>query len=109
MKTIVIIQADYNDGDILHQIKENTSEKEIKLFRKVAKVIKEMNREHHNWGIGYCLEKDNDPRILYKGKLTKKEIEDMEDILPYGEYGIHTIYSIRILEVEKDEELLLFK
>jgi hypothetical protein len=38
------------------------------------------------------------PAQQYKGKLTAADIDLLERFLPSGEYGIHTIESVKILE-----------
>ena len=111
----LIIKADYNDADYV------TSEYKIDeidelLIRKVANVIlakrneaKENNRHwnYHNWdNNGYG--RYPTPYELYKDVLTEEEISTFEDMCPYGPdtNGIHTIESIRIIEITKDEKVL---
>jgi hypothetical protein len=100
MKKLLIIKADTNDGDYIHTICK-IDEKEEALIRKVAKLL---HSGHHNWETSeYC---DERPEEMYKDVLTQEEIETFDEYVPYGEHGVHTIASIRILEVTSDEDLL---
>jgi hypothetical protein len=101
MKKIIIVKADCNDGDYLYNIIDNMSSEDFERFTKIADIIK---NEGHNW--------DNSeygqytPIVMYEGILTENDIEFFGSFLPYGEYGIHTIDSIRVLDVAEDKELL---
>ncbi len=102
MKRYVIIKADTNDGDYVTSKNEITEELE-KVIRKVCKVIK----KDQSWGTSEMLEEDNDPqRWVKKGKLTEEEVEIFSYLAPSGEYGIHTIESVEIIEVTKETVLL---
>jgi hypothetical protein len=113
MKKIVIIKADYNDADYVTEQSEITGSPELEsLVKKVAKCIKEQNKKKvysgHNW-ITYDLydaKRGSPPPIMYMDCLTQDEIEEFNSFVPYGEDGVHTIVSIKILTVS-DEEVLL--
>lgn len=99
MKKYIIVEADTNDGDYITEKSIITDEKIIKLKEILNKC------EIDSWGRGDMKDDDNDPKILYP-ELTGEEIEFIEDFLPFGEYGIHTIESIEILEISNEERLL---
>jgi hypothetical protein len=111
MKKIVIIKADYNDADYVTEQSEITNSPELEeLVRKVAKCIKEQNKNHkygNNWvTFDHIIKGFSPPQVMYKDILTQEEIEEFNSFVPYGENGIRTIVSIKILTVS-DEEVLL--
>jgi len=108
LRTIVIVKADCNDADYLHEItdKYGTKPEDIEKLKRIANIIKDSKKNKgynvYNWhtseyGSGPSPEK------MYEGELTEEEIEWFQDYLPYGEYGIHTIEEIRILQIESEE------
>lgn len=107
MKTIIIITADHNDGDYVYSIHEEKYLKPINevidFLKKIASVL---NKGSYNWCTNQRAEDEENPEKLYKGILTGDEIESFNQLVPYVEYGIHTIESIRILKVEEDLELI---
>lgn len=61
----------------------------------------------HNFPNGECLREDlgeKTPLELYD--FTMEEQCVLEEILPYCEYGFHTIKSIKILNISKEKNLL---
>lgn len=103
MKKYIIIKADTNDGDYITNQSIITDEK-IEQLKTALSKIKDSNYSL-SWGTGDMLEEDNDPNILYP-ELTPAEFNLIENYIPHGEYGIHTIESIDILEVINEEKLL---
>lgn len=101
MKTLVIIKADTNDADYIHSIRKNLTKKEIGILEKAAPIIKANGGEWPNSEYA-----DSTPLELYDGQLTEEEIDYINDICPYGEYGIHSIESITIYQVESETRLL---
>jgi predicted DNA-binding transcriptional regulator YafY len=114
MKTLIIVEADTNDGDYVDRIKylEDLLHPEepvasLETIIKVAKAIKK-SKQRHNWLTSdYKRDTEKRPEELYKNVLTEDEIDWFsQELTPYGEYGIHTIVSIKILHVESEENLL---
>lgn len=99
MKRLMIIEADTNDADYAYSI-QYVSPEEEQFIREITSRI-ESNGSSWTWENGEI----GDPRETYKDILTEEEIEAFGDYLPHGEYGIHSINSIRFLDVIKDEEL----
>ena len=98
MKKLVIITADKNDADYLTNI-EPVTEAQEKFLRKISKILKKHNGE---WG-------DVDEVKQLYPELTEKEIDKLDDLIPFDSengYDCHTIENIRILTVERDESLL---
>ena len=113
MKTVIIIKADENDADYVYNFLE---ENQVRSIDKVISTLKKLsaamyenkvyNNIYHNWCTGERADMENSPYEMYKDMLTEEEIETVNEIVPFSEYGIHTIKSIRILKVEEDEELV---
>jgi len=105
MKKIAIIKVDWNDADYITDVVEINEEEEI-FIRKVSAEISKIGR--HNWiSSEYSNDGDIPPHIMYKDVLTEDEILTFDqEFVPYGEYGIHTIDSIKIYEVLSEEELV---
>lgn len=101
-KKYLVIVADTNDADYVETMNVVTDEQLQKLDL-IIKAIKKC-KDRHNWpnydGADKSIEQ------LYEGILTEKQIEFFNDLCPTGEYGIHTIESIRLLEVISDKQLL---
>jgi len=118
----IIIEVDINDGDYITSINK-INEDDLKIVKKVASLIKEFKpyktkyissasgkeREwshSNNWPSGDLLREDlgeKSPEELYN--LTDEEVEVFSDYLPWSEYGLHTIISIKIAPVVEYEVL----
>lgn len=102
MKKYIEIKGDCNDGDLISRRCLITDE-QIEYILPVVEAIKNC-KESHNWP---TLEwEDDSPYSLYEGVLTEKQIDMFDEFVPHGETGIHSIDSITILHVTKEEELL---
>ena len=102
MKQVMIIKGDHNDGDYIHDISEISVEELLK-FKPLFEAIKENGKDwNHNW----CTSENSSnesPDEMYSD-IDPEIILDFEEYVPHGEYGIHTINSIRILIVSEDTE-----
>lgn len=98
-KNFVVIKADCNDADYISEISDVNSD-DIKFIKYVWGIISKRNGRWENGEYG-----DIPPRKMYKNELTEKEIERFSSFLPYGEYGIHTVESIKIYRFVSCEEL----
>ena len=98
---LVIVEADTNDGDYIHSIFKTTKERaeECKnIFTKIKESVISTSDYH------------TPPEEMYKAVLTDLEFDVLEDCLPYGECGIHTIESVSIYKVsEGGEEIYVDK
>ena len=104
MKRYIIITGDSNDADYI------TSKKEIEEdFEEVyGELIKAIinNKNSYNWW-SFDSNKEEDFITVYSQLgFSIKLIEDFSYFVPSGEYGIHTITSIEIIEVTNEEKLL---
>ncbi len=92
----LVIEGDENDADFMTQLTNIDSEK-LELVKKVVEAIK-ANPDKHNWENAW---ED------YKDKLTKEEYEAFNEMVPWTEFGIHTITAIKITPQITWENLLL--
>ena len=102
----VIIQGDTNDADYIEQISE-ISEEDVERLKRIASVITDYNKQHtygHNWPLSEYV--DENVEDLYGDKLSENDMSLMDELVPYGEDNIHSIRSIRILEVTADIKIL---
>lgn len=99
MTKYIYIVGDTNDGDYVAELKKLDPKTEI-LITPVIAAIKASKRSH-NFDISEYGE--NDAEEKYGHLMGYKEFIDL---IPYGEYGIHTIVSIEILEVNYKKKLL---
>jgi len=98
----VIIEADENDADYISEMSDVKSDEDLEILRKVAGVIKKQS--DGNWE--NTEDSKNPPAEMYKGLLTAEEIKKFDDFVPDNDYGVHTIVSIRIVEIKEIEQLL---
>jgi len=119
MTKIITIEVDTNDGDYQSSNNKITLE-EIELIKPIIEAIKNFKPyqsgkyiiEHaHNFPYGECLRRDlgeKSPQELYLDKpgVTTKVWNKFIELLPYCEYGFHTIESIKVRE-DVAEEILL--
>ena len=105
---MIIIKADTNDADYVHSIIEDEwyiKEENLDRFKKIATIVKERTKVGtHNWENGDSITMA--PEEMYEGVLTEDDIDFFEEYLPYGEYGIHTIKSIRIISTGPEEVII---
>lgn len=74
----------------------------------MIEAIKECNIGY-NFMLGETVNKeagDIEAEEYYKDKVSQHVYNLFQSFVPYGEYGIHTIESIEILNVESEEKLL---
>ena len=109
MKTLIIIKADYNDGDYVHGISIKRNDKQIEFLKKIANAIKIKTAEYSymcNWNRFHLSDSELSPEEIYKDILTEDEISDFDSWISSSPHGVHTIESISFLQVESKEELL---
>lgn len=118
MKKYLVIKADTNDADYITQETLITDDSQIDKYRKVFEAIKNFKPykilkgglpfEHdHNFPVDEMCRKDlgaKSAKEMY-GHLVD-DWEKFMELIPVGEYGIHTIKSARIIVVESEEVLV---
>lgn len=109
MKLLLIIEADTNDADYVTEMTEVTPET-LEPLLPIFTAIKDMtvkhqtDRNHYNWPNSECA--SDTVESVYEDILTEEQIELFNEYTPYGEYGIHTIKSIKVLVVESETDYL---
>ena len=120
-RKFAIISVDINDGDIESHTIEVSNEQAMVLGR-VAKALKEFEpyevethgftkKYEHNFPTGECLRTDMGelpPEEIYleTDKISPEDFLMFMDMLPYTEFGFHTVTEIRILAVIGEIKLI---
>ena len=116
MKKIIVISADTNDADYIKSVNDITDEKlesikpvieAIKNFKPYKVIKRGITWTHNsNYPCGEVYSKAS-------GELSKDELyghiegfNDFDNLVPYSEYGIHTIEFIKVLIVQEEIQLL---
>jgi hypothetical protein len=104
MKKYIIIKADTNDADYVTS-EQQINDSQLNVLKPIIEVIKSV--KGYNWETGE-MEDGHTPKELYidTGLLTQKQVDLIDIYIPHGEYGIHTIESIKVLTILEEEELL---
>jgi hypothetical protein len=89
------IVADTNDADYVREVSVVTQE-QVDRFMPLIKAIINKPRSH-NWENGEYAH-GPPPREVYK-EFDQGLIDEFEEFLPYGEYGIHTINQILLRKI----------
>lgn len=97
MKTVLYVVADTNDADYITGEFPAVAEYDIQLIEKVSSVLK---KGGHNWVTSEYARVGESPEEMYADVLTPEEIDQFEDFVPYGEYGIHTIVTLELRKIE---------
>lgn len=116
MKQVIIIKADTNDADYITEETLVTDPKQIEIVTKMARLLKEFkpyksgtwtHSSNFPWNDNVREDLGAKPaEEIYKGLMPEEDLEYFKDMCPYGEYGIHTIESIRIITITEDTDLL---
>lgn len=114
---LLLIEVDTNDGDY-ETTEIAITEKQIERLRPVIEAIKNFKRYktktgygssweyNHNYPIGECCRKDLGEKSAEELYGHIKGFEEFNEMIPCGEYGIHTITRCEIREVVLKEKLI---
>jgi len=94
------IKVDTNDADYISEFSV-ISDKDEGLLRKLATLLP---AKGYRFGKGECVDR-YPPSDLYP-EFTEEELEEISDLLPYNEYGSHSIDEITFYEVSNTEKLV---
>lgn len=101
MKQLLIIVADTNDADyVTSQHYLHPSD-----IKRAKGIVAKLHKNGYNW-VTHEYSSEELPETMYKGILHKSDIEWFGDLVPQGENGVHSITSIKILDVVASEKLL---
>ena len=95
LKMSLEVVADTNDADYVTARKKITEE-QLKELEPVFKAIKK--KKGHSWE---TTDWGTQPEDMYRDILTDDQIAMFQEFCPHGEYGIHTIESIKVLIAEE--------
>jgi len=96
---LVIVEADYNDGDYVTEVTETTTE-EFEKFLPLAKKISAT--PGHPW----ATQEDPEHPIAVYSEFGKDLVREFRDhFVPNYEYGVHSINSITIYSITGSEVL----
>ena len=102
MSYYLIVVADTNDADYITRI-TRIDPNELVRVAPIAKAIKNCGYDY-NWPTNefgtMALE------LVYDGVLTKDDIKWFNTLVPYAEYGVHTIIGIEYLIASEKVKLL---
>lgn len=93
------IVADANDCDYLTNIEvidQETFDRLLPVFKAIQ------SQEGQNW-ITSEYGHGHEPRYMYK-EIDDNLIEEFDDLVPYGEYGVHTIAVLKVREITISKE-----
>lgn len=104
MKNLLIVSADTNDADYVYNITEVSNESLDQIIGIVKKIneAKKSNFYGFPWGKGEFVDVVYEEE--YDGILTDDEMEFLNDFVPYGEHGIHTVSKIEVYRNIGDKE-----
>lgn len=97
---LLIIEADTDDGDYITQTVYLSAHK-VRFLEPILKKVSAAlatRYNDYNWSNGGHREIAN-PKEIYKDLLKEEEIAEFENYVPYGQYGIHTITSIKLIKI----------
>jgi hypothetical protein len=105
MPLYIQVRADTNDADYVSSF-EIIDEDDLEFIKHVGAAIKTVG-QRHNWPTSKYASETFSELYVDKDLLTEEEIEDFNELyVPYGEYGVHTIASIQILDISSISEVL---
>ena len=112
------IKADTNDGDYVFEESEITFEQAEKIKPLVDAIRRfepyqgewmpgQFTNHDHNFPYGECLREDMGEKHIYEiySNIPKDSIELFEQLIPYNEYGIHTIESVEVFDGEETSQI----
>lgn len=102
MSTYAKIKCDTNDADYISEFIPLSQEDKV-LLEKLAEILK--TKETRRWGTNDCAERYN-PHELYSEYFSEEEIDLISELLPYNEYGVHSIDSIEFFDVNSTRKIL---
>jgi hypothetical protein len=98
-KLEIIIECDYNDGDYITEI-TTISKEDLDKLRPLFAAIK---ANHGRYEIGEYA--DESPTEMYP-QFTEDMHDLLQDFVPWGEHGFHTIESVKVAPLVEKEVLV---
>ncbi len=103
-ESLLIIKADTNDADYIHNIITiESAEKKKQIQELLKRIVPVLDAEgDHNWENGD--QGDSAEEYVKEGKMTEADADYFGELVPYAEYGIHSIEDIILYDVINKEE-----
>ena len=102
------IEADMNDGDYVQSFKTISPEELLEILPVIEAIKEFKSYKAGNRTVNYPTYEGLD-----EGMLTPKELyghlegfEMFDELIPHGEYGVHTIKSIILYTISDEAQLL---
>lgn len=95
-KKYILVSADTNDADYVHLFQPITDE-DIEALRPMMKALEENNGDFRT--TEFRRSKELSPEERYRNVEGFELFRD--EFVPYGEYGVHTIDFVKIVNVEE--------
>lgn len=107
---ILIIRADTNDGDYITDYQIADQEK-LDLIIKIAKQLMNAKRNSAHGEDSFSWPTSEYARFtpleLYGDEINVDYLDLIDWMVPFGEFGVHTVESIRYFELASEETLIL--
>lgn len=94
----IVIEADTNDGDYITNQCSITEEELATIMPVIAEITKLKAKGGNTWDTREWESEEVRPEAVYAEVLTQKQISIFNDYVPYGEFGVHSIERITIIE-----------
>ncbi len=103
-ETLLVIKADTNDADYVYSITTIKSAEEKKQIQELLeRIVPVLNaKKGHNWKNGD--QGDSAEKYVEEGKMTEADADHFGELVPYAEYGIHSIEDIILYDVINKKE-----
>ena len=97
MKRFILVKSDENDADYI-TIKSPITDEDLEKVREIVSALRVLKpRGGIRWETGERKDKYSAQSYAIRGILTLEETEFLEQYIPCGEHGTHTIESIEII------------
>lgn len=102
-ESLLIIMGDTNDGDYIHNIITiNSREKRKKIEELLERIVPVLEDEHGTWENGD--QGNSAETYVEEGKMTQADADRFSELVPHGEYGIHSVEDITLYDVMNKKE-----
>lgn len=104
MRKFIFIELDENDADCRSSLLE-ISDTTLEIIKPIVEAIK--NNSDNDYGNNYLTEeRESEGKSAQELYGNLEGFELWENLVPFSEYGFHTLTDVRIFHVEDIEHLL---
>lgn len=105
MAAILIVTADYDDGDYVSEVTEVGDDFDYERLKKVCEAIK-TQEGYDSWPTCDMENNRDSKEDIYADLLTEEDIDWFDSYVPNAPHGVHTVTDITIYQYDKKEILL---